>query len=1352
MALEPERPDAPAAPGRSSSNSVSGTVHGPVAQIGVVHGDVNLVTGAPVRTRYREQVRRIAPRELVGREAELADLASFCTSSATPYRWLRASAWSGKSALMSTFVLNSPPGVRVVSFFVTARLSSQNDQGAFIENVLEQLVAILGQDLPPLLTESTREAHLLGLLTEVAEACRDRGEHFVLLVDGLDEDRGVTTGPDAHSIAALLPLDPPAGMKVIVAGRPDPPIPTDVPHHHPLRDPAVVRSLTTSAAAQAERADMERELKRLLHGTDTDQALLGLLTAAGGGLSAADLADLTGATEREVNDHLRTVAGRSFGRREGRYRRDREMYVLGHEELHREAVDLLGPRRLAEYRDRVHSWVDDYRKRDWPADSPDYLLSGYHALLVATNDLDRMVTLCTDRLRQDLLCDVSGGDAAALAEIAETRSALMADDDPQLTALLRLAVHRDRLHARATAAPELPGLWAEAGFPDRAVALASALPEGQRHDRAWHDLAAVAATRGDLKRAVECADRVADFRSRCAVLCRIAEAFTRDDPAQAKRVLARVTEDVFHRSPSDLDRNRAAVRLARTAIAMGEFTSALAVTFELPPGGNREDCLFLLVETTVKNDPAWAEEVLRLFTKPAALHAAVHLVLRQWAERGDAGRILAVPELFDDPVRRAGAAVLAANVLPLAGALDGVIPPAGIASAPEGWHDLPDEVLAAAAASLATLGAGNDAEALVTAIRKPRYLSLTLKALTDAALSRDDRPGALSLLGKAEALLDRASKGEVHRHTMTWMIDAALAAGAPDRARALLARAEAAVAVVEHRNTRYQALSLAKALAIRIRDDARTRARPAVHGQGRRELPAGSAPKWRVQELLRTSAEESAHLSPIPPAIRCSVIGVPQDKAASALREVEAEHRGRSDAEWRGRVLKTAVNALLRDKQETRAETVALSIVDEVARIDALITVLSRRKGDVDHARRLLSEALDTARSIPGARARDDALSRLAHLTSLTGDPDTTVAVISDITTPSAQGSALVTIGHAPLPKKTPPSTLPNMDGEVATVLKSYCALRVGNREDAARLVRAVTTPELRDAAVRPLVRDALKRAHWNRAVEHADHAAGRVTRLKLWREVAQAMIDAGHVDAAVDLVGSLPEQDADLGAVVACEAALAAVDLSQALAVAREVSGQVDRERLLGKVAAVAARAAVPDLPEVVLFSDVEPTSPLWPLVTVVTSLGAAGDAARVASLLERAEVVARGVGVTALREPALAMVVQSLLVVGAVDRAEALASSITDAGRRGDALLGVVVKLLERGAVRAATDAAETVSAVESGKSFTEAAARLPTVPARRLTARLLGGVAWRRAAAFVMGAAPDALDAVLADLAER
>ena len=86
----------------------------------------------------------------------------------------------------------------------------------------------------------------------------------MLVVDGLDEDRGVTTGQDAHTIAGLLPADPPAGMRVIVAGRPNPPIPDDVPDWHPLRDPGIIRALRESQNARDVERLSRQELQRLL--------------------------------------------------------------------------------------------------------------------------------------------------------------------------------------------------------------------------------------------------------------------------------------------------------------------------------------------------------------------------------------------------------------------------------------------------------------------------------------------------------------------------------------------------------------------------------------------------------------------------------------------------------------------------------------------------------------------------------------------------------------------------------------------------------------------------------------------------------------------------------------------------------------------------------------------------------------------------------------------------------------------------------------------------------------------------------------------------------------------------------
>ena len=113
---------------------------------------------------------RIAPPELLGREHELTELAQFCTAAeAGPYRWWRAPAWAGKSALMSWFVLHPPAGVRVVSFFITARFAGQSDRIAFTDVVVEQLAELLDEPMPAM-TDATRELCFLYLLARTAAA------------------------------------------------------------------------------------------------------------------------------------------------------------------------------------------------------------------------------------------------------------------------------------------------------------------------------------------------------------------------------------------------------------------------------------------------------------------------------------------------------------------------------------------------------------------------------------------------------------------------------------------------------------------------------------------------------------------------------------------------------------------------------------------------------------------------------------------------------------------------------------------------------------------------------------------------------------------------------------------------------------------------------------------------------------------------------------------------------------------------------------------------------------------------------------------------------------------------------
>ncbi|ATL29176.1 hypothetical protein [Streptomyces formicae] len=486
-------------------NSVSGGQQGIVVQGRDFHGPVTIYGGAsagrpqPARSAYWEHVRNIAPDQLRDRDDELAELADFCRGAGDhAFTWWRAGPWAGKSALLAWFALHPPEGVRVVPFFITARLAAQNDRSAFVHVVLEQLSELIGEPVPPQLTEATREAHLLRLFGRAAQECGERGERLVLLVDGLDEDRGATDGPDAHSVAGLVaqvPHDHDA-LRVVVAGRPHPPLPGDVPESHPLNRACTVRELAPSSWAGTVRYAAERELRRLFHAGGDHLDALGLLTAAGGGLSLDDLAHLTRAAPYRLQDVLRTASGRTFEIREG-------AYLLAHQELHLQARRLIGEAVLAEYRERLHAWAAEYQERGWPARTPPYLLHGYFAMLREHADIPRVVALATDPSRHERLYGDTGGDVATLAEIRAGEEAIVEAGGHPLPDLLRLAVQRHVLRLRNDAVPrELPVAWATLGYADRAEALALSIPGLGQRVRALVGVGEALRRRGDGERAV----------------------------------------------------------------------------------------------------------------------------------------------------------------------------------------------------------------------------------------------------------------------------------------------------------------------------------------------------------------------------------------------------------------------------------------------------------------------------------------------------------------------------------------------------------------------------------------------------------------------------------------------------------------------------------------------------------------------------------------------------------------------------------------------------------------------------------------------------------------------------------
>ncbi|WP_184971663.1 NACHT domain-containing protein, partial [Nonomuraea endophytica] len=512
------------------------------------------------------------------REQELAELAAFCTADqGSGYVWWQGRAWSGKSALMATLVLDPPPGVRVVSFFITARYAGQSDRQAFLDVVLPQLAELLGQSLPPLLGVSTQQGWFNQLLEEAAQACTQAGERLILVVDGLDEDRGVTVGPGAHSIAALLPSVVVEGLRIVVSGRPRPPVPTDVPARHPLRDWRIVRHLTPSRKAQVIRDDAMRELAHVLHGEPVGCNILGLLVAAGGGLTVGDLAELTEISPGEVREWLCAVLGRTFTSRNSHWQPEvrPEVFVLAHEELQVSARESFGESGLAGFRERIHAWAQGYQEQGWPEGTPQYLLRGYHRLLREADDLKRMVACATDRRRLDRMLDVSGGDSEALTEIMACQSTICGQAVPDLSAMLRLAYTREQLADRNANIPfDLPVVWARLGNSIRAEALARSITDPDSQAQALMALGEALVGAGEFDHAETLARSITGPDSQAWALAALVKALVGAGEFDHARRIAHTAETVACSITGLGSQARALAALVKALVGAGEFDHA----------------------------------------------------------------------------------------------------------------------------------------------------------------------------------------------------------------------------------------------------------------------------------------------------------------------------------------------------------------------------------------------------------------------------------------------------------------------------------------------------------------------------------------------------------------------------------------------------------------------------------------------------------------------------------------------------------------------------------------------------------------------------------------------------------
>ncbi|ANP52811.1 hypothetical protein J2Z21_000353 [Streptomyces griseochromogenes] len=448
----------------------------PPEPVGAAAGDLRVAEG------YRAQARSVAPPELLDREREFEEVLRFCAGPGG-YQWWQAPPWHGKTAFTAWLAAHPPSGVAVAAFFITRRDTGQCDSEAFAQAMSAQLAAVAGESPVQGIAPGThaREWHRL---LEAAARRQRRHRRLLVIVDGLDEDLSQTASPRRPSIASLLPRHLPEGVFVLVTSRPRPGLPADLPGDHPLRH-CEPRPLAPSPHATRLRYEAEYELGELLAGDSAERQVIGLLAAAGEGLSRAELCALTGMPAHRLDRLTSGPLGRSLAERTfpvflGESPHVRTALVFAHDTLLTTALRLLDDE-LPALREHIHRWADTHRDRGWPPDTAHFLLSGYGRMVLTEADPGRVARVIADPVRHDRMASRLLGDGPGLRESSAARRLIAQDaSEDALRAAVLLAAAHDRLRGRAPDGDgELALLRARLGQNDRAQALAEAMPEGE---------------------------------------------------------------------------------------------------------------------------------------------------------------------------------------------------------------------------------------------------------------------------------------------------------------------------------------------------------------------------------------------------------------------------------------------------------------------------------------------------------------------------------------------------------------------------------------------------------------------------------------------------------------------------------------------------------------------------------------------------------------------------------------------------------------------------------------------------------------------------------------------------------
>ncbi len=957
-------------------------------------------------TRARRAAEALAPQVLIGRSAELAALEDFADSDKR-WRWIQGDAFAGKSALLAWFAVHPPGSVDVVACFL--RRTIGENAADYALDVLTRQLALLadrrGYRPPQFLSERAND--FADLLDEAARACAERGRRLLVLIDGLDEYDPTTTGFD---LAAWLPdaSTLPDHAMLLVASRAGADV--HLPGAHPLFGHA--QPITASDAATEIRRAARKELERALRTPARFVfPLVGFLAVADGGLTASELRVLLKRRGRDADvSEIEALLGSSLGRSliwlPDLDNAGAQMHAFAHNTLLTEARVLVAAD-LATYEDLYDQWAGDYIERDWPIDTPRYLLRPYTRELArrardpATPSsrcraaIDQLFMVVAHHSRSLRLFERTGNPAvpdqeivAAQHTIVDTRDRSGLDYDEVIFRLAVLALRRRPLTAvRAGIATGIAAVWARIGRVNAAVDLAAGIDAPELRAAALSGVAAALAGAGQAGQAADAARQAVqaaagiDMR-RSVVLSGVAA--TLAGAGQAGQAL--------QTAASLDDPDQRALTLSGVAAALagaGQAGQALQAVAALDDPEQRAEALsgvaLALLEADL-NDPG------RLAQVPNGVTLAPPGAGQALQAADAAGQVLQAAAALDDPSQRTLALSGAAAVLAGTGQAADAAEQALQAAADIRDPGQRAEALSWVALVLAGTGQAADAaeQALQAAAdvedpgRRAEVLSVVAVALAGAgqagqalqtAAALDDSRQRAEALSRVAAVLAGAGQAGQAADAAEQALQTAATPGDPGRAE-MLCQVAAVLAGAglagQAADAAGQALQAAAALDDPgHREELLSRVAVALAGAGQ----AGQA--LQTAAALDDPWQQALTLSGVAMALaEAGLAGQAADAAEQALQTAAAL----DFPWWRAEVLSGVAVALAGAGQAGQALQTAAALDDPWQQAEALsrVAAVLAGAGQAGQAADAAGQALQAAAGIGDPGHRAEVLSRAA--------------------------------------------------------------------------------------------------------------------------------------------------------------------------------------------------------------------------------------------------------------------------------------------------------------------------------------------------------------------------------------